>query len=94
MADQPSFFKGWTEPESAANTDYPPDYPYNQVMQSASGHLFEMDDSRGRERVRLTHRTGTFIEMHPNGDEVHKGVRALAGRVQMRGEHHAVHGDF
>jgi hypothetical protein len=72
MADQPSFFKGWTEPESAANTDYPPDYPYNQVMQSASGHLFEMDDSRGRERVRLTHRTGTFIEMHPNGDEVHK----------------------
>ena len=72
MADQPSFFKGWTEPESAANTDYPPDYPYNQVIQSASGHLFEMDDSRGRERVRLTHRTGTFIEMHPNGDEVHK----------------------
>jgi hypothetical protein len=31
-----------------------------------------MDDSRGRERVRLSHRTGTFIEMHPNGDEVHK----------------------
>ena len=72
MSDQPSFFKGWTEPESAANTDYPPDYPYNHVTQTASGHTFELDDSIGRERVRLTHRTGTFIEMHPNGDEVHK----------------------
>lgn len=69
---KPDFFKGWTEPESAANTAYPPDYPYNQVIGTESGHLFEMDDSPGRERVRLTHRTGTFIEMHPNGDEVHK----------------------
>ena len=72
MSDKPDFLVGWIEPESAANTDYPPDYPYNQVMQSASGHTLEMDDSRNRERVRLAHRTGTFIEMHPNGDEVHK----------------------
>jgi hypothetical protein len=42
------------------------------VTASESGHTFEMDDSRNRERVRLAHRTGTFIEMHPNGDEVHK----------------------
>ena len=72
MSAKPDFFKGWTEPESAANTAYPPDYPYNQVTASESGHTFEMDDSKGRERVRLAHRTGTFIEMHPNGDEVHK----------------------
>jgi hypothetical protein len=70
--EKPDFFKGWTEPESAANTAYPPDYPYNQVIQTESGHTFELDDSPERERVRLTHRTGTFIEMHPNGDEVHK----------------------
>jgi hypothetical protein len=70
--EKPSFFKGWTEPESAANTAYPPEYPYNKVIGTESGHLFEMDDSPSRERVRLTHRTGTFIEMHPNGDEVHK----------------------
>lgn len=70
--EKPDFFKGWTEPESAANTAYPPDVPYNQVIATESGHTFEMDDSPGRERVRLMHRTGTFIEMHPNGDEVHK----------------------
>lgn len=72
MADKPSFYTGWTEPESAANTDFQPRYPFNQVHQTESGHMFEMDDTRDRERVRLTHRTGTFIEMHPNGDEVHK----------------------
>lgn len=63
----------WTEPESAANTYYQPVYPYNNVIhQSEGGHKFEMDDTPTRERIRLSHRTGTFIEMHPNGDEVHK----------------------
>ena len=62
----------WTEPESAANTDYPPQYPYNNVQQTEGGHTFEMDDTPGRERVRLQHRYGSFIEFHPNGDEVHK----------------------
>jgi len=62
----------WTEPESAANTAYPPIYPYNHVQQTESGHTFEMDDTPTRERIAITHRTGTFIEMHPNGDEVHK----------------------
>lgn len=72
MSDQPSFFKGWTEPESAANTAYPPDYGFNHVTATESGHTFELDDSVDRERIRLSHRIGTFIEMHPNGDEVHK----------------------
>lgn len=62
----------WTEPESAANTDYQPVYPYNNITLTESGHSFEMDDTPTRERVRLQHRSGTFIEMHPNGDEVHK----------------------
>lgn len=62
----------WTEPESAANADNQPVYPYNDVTQTESGHLFELDDTPTRERVRLQHRSGTFFEMHPNGDEVHK----------------------
>lgn len=62
----------WTEPESAANTEYQPVYPYNNIQQTESGHSFELDDTPGRERVRLQHRSGTFTEIHPNGDEVHK----------------------
>lgn len=63
---------GWTEPESPANDENQPQYPYNNIQQSESGHAFEMDDTPTRERVRLQHRSGTFIEMHPDGDEVHK----------------------
>ena len=62
----------WTQPESAANTDYQPVYPYNNIQQTEAGHKFEMDDTPGRERVRLEHRSGTFTEIQPNGDEVHK----------------------
>ena len=59
------------EPESVtANT--PPSYPYNKITQTESGHIFELDDTPGQERIKLAHRTGTFIEMHPNSDEVHK----------------------
>jgi hypothetical protein len=72
MSDKPSQDNSWTEPESAANTDYQPVYPYNNATVTESGHTFEMDDTPERERVRLQHRSGTFIEMHPNGDEVHK----------------------
>lgn len=75
-------FDIWTEPESAANNNvdsvtgeaYTPIYPYNNVTQTESGHLFELDDTPSRERVRLTHRTGTFYEMHPNGDNVFKVI--------------------
>lgn len=69
---KPDFVTAWTEPESAANTNYQPVYPYNNATQTKAGHAFELDDTPTRERVRLQHGKGTFIEMHPDGDEVHK----------------------
>lgn len=72
---KPSFIDAWTEPESAANTDYPPVYPYNNATLTKGGHSFELDDTPTRERIRLQHSSNTFLEMHPNGDEVHKIVR-------------------
>lgn len=66
---------GWLEPESEANIDETqPEFPYNNVTQTESGHLFELDDTPGRERIRLQHRTGTFQEVHSDGTEVHKIV--------------------
>lgn len=72
MEKKPSFYTGFFEPESAANADTQPEYRYNHVTETPRGHQFEMDDTPERERIRLSHRSGTFIEMHPNGDEVHK----------------------
>ena len=78
---------GWTEPESEHNIDTQSEYPYNHVIKTESGHFFEMDDTKDRERVRLHHRSKTFLEMHPNGDEVHKiqgdGYEIIAGRKNV-----------
>jgi hypothetical protein len=67
------FDRGWLEPESEANIDETqPEYPYNHVIATDSGHSFEMDDTPGRERIRLQHRSGSFNEIHSDGTEVHK----------------------
>lgn len=42
-------------------------YPYNKVLETESGHVVEYDDTPGAERVHIAHRSGTFIEMHPDG---------------------------
>lgn len=68
----PEGYNGWIEPDSLSNQNVGPEYPYNKVIQTRSGHIVELDDTPGRERVRVTHRMGSFIEMRPNGDVVHK----------------------
>ena len=60
----------WVEPRS----DYEAEYPYNNVTQTESGHLFEMDDTPAAERIRLQHRTGTFTETQADGTQIHKVV--------------------
>ena len=47
-----------------------PMYPYNKVVQSESGHVIEVDDTVGKERLNIHHRSGTFHEIHPDGSEV------------------------
>lgn len=69
MATDPSKYS-WTEPESA----YASEYPYNNVMQTESGHFQEFDDTPGAERIRTQHRVGTFTEIQPDGTTVHKVI--------------------
>tara|TARA_E500000178_G_scaffold355064_1_gene426300 strand:- start:10442 stop:11740 length:1299 start_codon:yes stop_codon:yes gene_type:complete len=49
-------------------------YPFNKVHHTESGHLIEMDDSVGAERLAVQHRSGTFYEIHKDGSEVHQIV--------------------
>ena len=65
-------------------------YPLNQVHQTARGHVIEIDDSHDSdgsyERIHIYHKSGTFIEMHPNGDVVthHKnGFRTVTGNDKL-----------
>jgi hypothetical protein len=49
-------------------------YPYNHTFESESGHLMEIDDTPGGERLHREHRSGTFEEIHPDGTKVVKVV--------------------
>ena len=49
-------------------------YPYNHVFESESGHIKEVDDSPGAERLFTQHKSGTFEEIHPDGTKVVKVI--------------------
>lgn len=49
-------------------------YPYNKVHETESGHVFEIDDTKGSERIHWYHSKGTFQEIQPSGDRVTKIV--------------------
>ena len=60
-----------TQPENPFNAKY----PYNHVRETESGHLFEADDTPGSERIKESHRSGTYYEVFPDGSKVEKIVR-------------------
>jgi hypothetical protein len=47
-------------------------YPYNHVHQSESGHIIEIDDTPGAERLHRYHRAGTFEEIGQLGQRITK----------------------
>jgi len=49
-------------------------YPYNHVHESESGHIREIDDSPGAERLFTQHKSGTFEELHTDGSKVVKVI--------------------
>lgn len=57
-----------TEPSSPTHAEY----PYNKADRSISGHVREVDDTPGAERIFEMHKSGTFYEIHPDGTKVTK----------------------
>jgi hypothetical protein len=54
-----------------------PKYPWNFVTESRSGHVIEIDDSPGAERLATQHRTGSYWEFNPIGTFTIKSVLDL-----------------
>lgn len=54
------------------STPYAAEYPHNNVISTKSGHHVELDDTPGAERIHIYHKSGTFIEIHPDGTTVKK----------------------
>jgi len=53
-------------------TQYNTKYPYNKVFATRSGHIIELDDTPGYERIHVYHKSGTFVEFYPDGKLVTK----------------------
>lgn len=60
------FNNSFDEPTSPYNGEY----PYNKVTQTESGHVIEIDDTPGNERLHIYHRSGTYVEIDSNGSVV------------------------
>ena len=56
----------WSEPV----TPYRAVYPYNHVYESEGGHIREMDDTPGKERIHERHASGSGYEIFPDGSKV------------------------
>jgi hypothetical protein len=56
------------------------EYPLAQIDESTSGHIIEINDTPGGERILLLHNTGAGIEMKPDGTII---INALNNRVDI-----------
>ena len=60
----------------------PSQYPFSQVDETPSGHVIEMDDTPGGERVLIKHRKGSGVELRADGSVV---ISALNNKVEVTG---------
>ena len=59
------------EPESLNSSS---EYPNVSILETHSGHVIELDDTTDNERIRIYHRTGSYMEIRPDGTFVQKCV--------------------
>ena len=58
--------------KGAPSDPYKATYPNNKVTQTSSGHIIEIDDTDKAERIHIRHKSGSFVEFHPDGSVVVK----------------------
>lgn len=96
VSPDPSEQRAWGEPA----TPYNPQYTKNTVLQTKSGHIIELDDTEGSERLHIYHKSGAFVEIHPSGKLVIKAVddsfeicRASKYKSVKNDDHSTISGD-
>lgn len=56
----------WSAPSTADTVK--PSYPHNSATRTVSGHLIEIDDTPGAERISETHKSGTMRQIDASGN--------------------------
>ena len=54
----------FTEPDSTMTDSK---YPHSKVWETSGGHLIEIDNTEGNERILVIHKSGSFMEMSNEG---------------------------
>ena len=70
-------------------SSYAAKYPNNQAYKTSGGHIFETDNTPGKERLHVQHKSGTDIEISPNGDTVVKTKKDFQVVTEENFEIHA-----
>ena len=60
--------------------------PTNKVYKSNAGHLIEIDNTSGSERVQITHKSGSHILMKSDGTIEIKGNTTVVGKLHATGD--------
>ena len=79
------------EVEPPPGTFFGARYPFNKVFESERGHVIEIDDTPGAERIHIYHNSGHYTEMVPglrtdkvNGDHIEISMQARY--IKVRGD--------
>lgn len=56
-------------------SQYAGKYPFARGEETESGHLIEKDDTPGAERLAITHRSGSYVELLKDGTVLYKAVK-------------------
>jgi len=79
----------WDQPEPS----YAAEYPNNKVFESISGHIIEIDDTPDAERIFIHHKSGTFIEMMPDG-AINQQINAIDYKIILKDKNLLVKGNL
>ena len=80
-------FGGDYSVETINNEQNPSQYPLSQVSETPAGHVWQVDDTPGGERVLIKHKSGSGIELRADGSVL---FSATGKKVEVVGEDHTV----
>jgi hypothetical protein len=59
-------------------TKYAAKYPFNKTITTESGHVLELDDTPRAERIHIYHKSGSYVEIFPDGTIITKSMKDSA----------------
>lgn len=67
--------KEYIEELGEKKTEYAAKYPHNKTITTSSGHVLELDDTPRAERIHVYHKSGSYVEIFPDGTIITKSMK-------------------